>query len=194
MKSSDPFLAVAEFAAACERLRIPYVIGGSIASMAYGEPRLTLDVDVAIALNPLQVDAFAIALSRDFYVDPQSIADAVRTTSSFNANHKTSWMRVDVYVRANQGHFAEELRRARPKAVLEDPDATAMFCSAEDIVLQKLRWYRSGGEVSERQWRDVAGVLKRQGQRIDVEYVLRWSTELGVRDLAERALREAGFG
>jgi hypothetical protein len=61
-------------------------------------------------------------------------------------------------------------------------------------VLTKLEWYRKGDEVSDRQWRDVQGVLKVQRERLDLPYMHRWAPELGVADLLERALRDAGIG
>ncbi len=63
--------------------------------------------------------------------------------------------------------------------------------SAEDTLLAKLEWYRKGGEVSERQWSDVLGILRTQGPALDDAYVRRWASEIGVGDLLERARSEA---
>jgi hypothetical protein len=60
------------------------------------------------------------------------------------------------------------------------------------VVLLKLDWFRAGGESSERQWSDVQGVLKVSAGEIDREYLQRWAAELGIGDLVERALTEAG--
>lgn len=54
-------------------------------------------------------------------------------------------------------------------------------------------WYRKGGEVSDRQWRDLLGVLKVQGSRLDQSYLAHWAGELGVTDLLRRALTEGGL-
>lgn len=66
----------------------------------------------------------------------------------------------------------------------------ALLRLKEDIVLAKLDWFRLGGEVSERQWRDILGVLKTQREALDVDYLRQWAQLLGVADLMERALGE----
>jgi hypothetical protein len=78
--------------------------------------------------------------------------------------------------------------------IATDPERTAYVASAEDTVLTKLEWYRMGSEVSERQWRDVLGVLKVQAERLDLAYLRRWAAALGVADLLEQALSQAGQG
>jgi hypothetical protein len=72
----------------------------------------------------------------------------------------------------------------------EDPECHAYVASAEDVVLAKLEWYRRGGEVSDRQWQDVLGVLEVQGDRLDMEYMRRMASELDVADLLARALEQ----
>lgn len=75
--------------------------------------------------------------------------------------------------------------------IATNPEQSVYVVSPEDIVLAKLEWYRMGGEVSDRQWRDILGVLKTRAGEVDVDYLRTWAGELKVGDLLERALQEA---
>jgi hypothetical protein len=99
--------------------------------------------------------------------------------------------KVDVFVAKRRAFDRSQLARRRLRMLSEDPECHAYVISAEDIVLSKLEWYRLSGGISDRQWRDVLGVLKVQGERIDRAYMYRMSAELAVTDLLEQALKEA---
>ena len=75
--------------------------------------------------------------------------------------------------------------------ITTDPEQSIFVTSPEDVILSKLEWYRMGGEVSERQWRDILGVLKTRAGELDLDYLRQWAKELNVSDLLERALKEA---
>jgi len=68
----------------------------------------------------------------------------------------------------------------------------AFFASPEDTVIAKLEWYRAGAEVSDRQWNDISGVIKMQGANLNLEYMQERAKELGVSDLLDRVLEQAG--
>jgi hypothetical protein len=61
--------------------------------------------------------------------------------------------------------------------------------SPEDNALAKLEWYRMGGEVSDRQWNDILGILKVRAHDIELDYLRRWAAELGLSDLSARVRR-----
>jgi len=77
------------------------------------------------------------------------------------------------------------------KNISEDTSQKLYFATPEDIVLNKLEWYKAGGEVSDRQWYDVIGVLKIQGTQLDMVYLRQWAEELSISDLLKKALGEA---
>lgn len=176
-----------------ERLGIRYLIGGSVASMIHGEPRLTRDVDFAALMRSEHVEPFASAFNASFYVDRELIRSAVRRHSLFNLLHIKSGYKIDVHVMLPSSFQRSELDRALSVKLRKEPDGFARVASPEDIVLQKLRWYRMGDCVSDQQWRDVLGVLKTSGERMDVAYLRRWAHEIEVSDLLEKALLQAGF-
>ncbi len=101
-------------------------------------------------------------------------------------------MKVDIYVLSERSFDRESFRRRR-SAQLEDRPEAAPYAieTSEDTILHKLEWYRAGGEVSERQWGDVIGILRVQLGALDHEYLRRWAQQLGVADLLDRALAAA---
>lgn len=177
-------------ARALESLGLRYLIGGSLASSLHGVPRSSHDADLLAEVPSASADAIARLLEPYFYVDAGMIRDAIRHRISFNVIHYDSGFKVDVFVMTGDALLQEEMRRRQPHDV-GDAAGPVFFATAEDIVLQKLAWYRAGGESSERQWTDVLGIVKVQGSRLDLVYARRWAPVAGVADLLERALDES---
>lgn len=176
---------------ALELLGVRYLVCGSLASSLHGVPRLTNDADIVAELREADVDSLVADLAADFYVDADAVREAIRRGASFNAIHLETMFKVDVFVMTGAPLLRLEMDRRQLLPVWPDLPDQAWFASPEDTVISKLAWYRKGGEVSERQWLDVVGVLRIQGDRLDLAYVRRWAATVGVLDLAERALIDA---
>lgn len=189
---SEPIQVVATVARAFDSLGIRYLIGGSVASSVYGVPRATQDVDLVADIRPNHVDALTSALRGEFYVDADMIRDAIQRRASFNVVHLATMFKADIFVLQGDSWSREEMSRARTE-VLELPEGQAQlrFASPEDVLLHKLIWYKLGNQISDRQWSDVLGVLKIQGEHLDQLYLDRWAPLLDVFALLVRARKEA---
>jgi hypothetical protein len=189
----EPLEILRDVTSRLDRLKIPYMVGGSFAGSFYGFARNTQDADLVVAMQPDSVDEFVRAFSGDFYLDRNMIVEALKRRASFNIIHLASSFKFDFFMlrlgRFDQESFSRRLLRNIDPARNFD----AFVQSAEDTVLAKLEWYRMGGGVSEIQWRDVLGILKTQAETADLSYMQRWAQELGIADLLARTLREAGI-
>jgi hypothetical protein len=188
----EPLRVTLAVAKALERMGIPYFVGGSLASSAHGVARATLDADIIAKLDPGQAGRFAKELGPEFYADVDAIADAATQRSSFNVIHIATAFKIDVFVPLATAYADVEMERRQSHVIDQETGERMAFSTAEDTLLAKLRWYRRGNEVSERQWRDVLGILRVAGQILDGSYLSMWAGELGIADLLDRALREAG--
>ncbi|NER32415.1 MAG: hypothetical protein F6J89_33690 [Symploca sp. SIO1C4] len=173
-----------------DKLDILYVIGGSVASTIFGMPRMTMDVDIVVALPQPKIAPFVAGLSDAFYADEASIKTAVLQQTSFNLIHFETAFKVDMFVVKQRPFDQQQLARRRAEYVDVNQTTPLWVATPEDIILAKLEWFHLGGGVSERQWRDVLGVLKTQQSKLDVAYLRQWAAELNVVSLLEYALVE----
>jgi hypothetical protein len=166
------------------------MIGGSIASSSRGIARATRDVDLVARIQPEQADQLAASLGKDWYADVPQMRDAIRRGQSFNVLYMPDVQKVDIFPAVDDFH-ATQLERAT-KVVLDFLHDTREYpvASAEDILLAKLRWYRMGGEVSERQWNDISDIVA-INPNLDLVYLRAWALRLNVDDLLERAQTQA---
>jgi hypothetical protein len=173
-----------------DELNIPYLVVGSVASSLLGFSRTTNDADIVADIQLDQIPQLFAALNDTFYIDEQAIRRAVLERRSFNIIHFDSLFKVDVYIPSADEFSQQQLKRRRQETLLPDSSKTVYLATPEDVILSKLRCYRLGGEVSARQLTDVAGIIKVQGQRLNVSYLRDWADKLNVRDLLEKVLDE----
>jgi hypothetical protein len=176
---------------AFDKLGVPYMIGGSLASALYGTARSTLDTDLVADIKADQVALLVKMLENEFYIDESMIIDAIRTYRSFNVIHLATLFKVDVFLPKQRRFDQIQFQRRQYKVISIDPERKAYVTTSEDIILAKLEWYRLGNEISDRQWRDILGVLKVQAGRLDLDYLRQWAAELNITDLLQRALKES---
>ncbi len=191
MQICEPAHVAATVTRLLEKLGIPYAVAGSLASSLHGVPRATQDVDIVAAISGKHVEAFAAELKDEFYVDENMIHDAIANISSFNLIHLNTMLKVDIFVTPQRGRPKEELERAKKQIIDESEGIQFSVLSAEDTIVNKLKWYRMGNETSSNQWNDVLGILRVQEGNLNSERLKRAAEQLDVTDLLQRACGES---
>lgn len=168
-----------------DRLSIPYLVTGSTATITYGEPRFTNGVDIVIDMRKDQVRLFCAAFPQDrFYVSQVAVEQAVQARHQFNIIHPESELKADLIIASESDFDRSRLTRGRRLAIF--PDYAVAFASPEDVIIKKLEYYRDGG--SEKHMRDIASVLKVQGEAIDCGYIAKWAARLGLQEIWQAML------
>lgn len=174
-----------------ERLGVPYFVTGSMATIFYGEPRLTLDVDIVLRLTPDQVGPFCAAFTAPaYYVSEDAARQAILHCGQFNVIHPESGLKADLIVADdsafNRSRF-ERRRRVRLSGEFE-----ASFASPEDMIVMKLLYYQTG--QSHKHLRDITGMLRLGAASIDEGYVRSWAERLGIADIWNETRAAADTG
>ncbi len=190
MVAPDTIRVALILAEALEACGVRYLVGGSLASAVSGEPRSTVDVDLVVELTEKDVEPLISLLGDRFHADADVIRRAIRDRSSANVIHLATSTKVDLFICGGSPVDNEQMERRQRVKVSTDPEAWLYVYTPEDILLQKLRWYRMGNEVSERHWNDIRGIVLVQGDRLDRAYPQDKATVLRVSDLLHRALGE----
>ena len=161
--------------AALEELEIPYLVTGSMATIAYGEPRFTRDIDVVVRIDREDIEKLRSVLpEEEFYLSTEAALEALEQAGQFNVLHPRSGLKIDFMV-AGSGEF-DESRFGRSRRLQIGPASAAEFAAPEDVVIKKLEYYSEG--ESEKHLRDIAGVIKVTGDELDRSYIEEWARRL----------------
>jgi hypothetical protein len=169
-------------------LEIPYYVTGGMAAIAYGEPRTTRDIDLVLAISKHEIDRLVICLeSYGFYVPS---ADDVKSgrMQLLGITQIETISRADLIFAGTDEFDRVKFVRRR---LFQIPGGELYFASPEDLILNKLDWRRKSN--SEKQWRDVLGILKVQGQTLDFDYLHRWANQFQLLGDLTQAMTEAGI-
>jgi hypothetical protein len=189
----SPLEVLLEVVAILDREGIPYMVGGSFASSIHGMPRMTQDADLVVDLNSSQLASFVSSVESDYYIDREAAFEALANRSSFNIIHLESMFKVDLFVLRNRAFDQDSFSRRRFLTIGDKGAAKVAICAPEEMVVTKLEWYESGNRVSDRQYRDVLGMIMvqtRAGQ-FDRAHAEQLARELGLVELLAQALDDA---
>ena len=187
MSSGSGFI---KLIAAFEECKIRFAVCGSVASSLHGVARPTQDVDIVAAISLKDAEPLAAFLQGEFYADSETMREAIRRGRSFNVIHNASGLKYDIFPAGSNPLGPAEIQRATTvkTSFVDQEPAVFPLISPEDTILSKLRWYKDGGESSERQWNDLRNVVKVKGDTLDTAYLAEWAPILNVKKLLEELL------
>ena len=160
-----------------DRLDVRYAVVGSFASGAWGEPRLTQDIDVVVEIDVFDAESICNAFgSAEFYVSKTAAHEAVSARGQFNLLHPASGNKIDFMIADDSPWSRAQLERRVLAPLL--PDRGVYVATAEDVILGKLQYYQVGG--SDKHLRDITGILLTDVDSIDYDYLGRYAAELQV--------------
>lgn len=184
-----PYELLRTIVATLERLQIPYLVTGSVAAMAYGEPRMTNDIDIVAGIKEEHIPGLLQAFPAvEYYVSDEMIREAIRHQGQFNIIHPSSGLKVDIIIRRNTLFDISRFRRARRIQPGENYEAD--FAAPEDVIIKKMEFYKAGG--SEKHLRDITGILRISGEDVDMLYISDWAERLGLTEIWEAVKNRLG--
>jgi hypothetical protein len=184
-----PYELLEKIVAVLERLHISYLVTGSVAAMAYGEPRLTNDIDIVAAVQEKHIPGLITAFpSAEYYIHDDMIREAIQHKSQFNIIHPASGLKVDIMIRRDTPFDTSRFRRVRKIHPADTYEAN--FAAPEDVIIKKMEYYQAGG--SDKHLRDITGILKISGEDVDREYIAQWAHRLELTAVWNAVLKKLG--
>jgi len=174
---SEELEVLKEVARRLDKAGIPYMVTGSIAANFYTVPRMTRDIDIVVELFERDIDRFIPLFENDYYLEPETVREAVKNKGMFNLIHNEYVIKIDFVVRKDTPYRRREFSR-RKKVAVDDQDL--YLVSPEDLILSKLEWAKESR--SEVQLNDVRNLLKNV-KGLNRSYLARWAKALGIESL-----------
>lgn len=173
-----PYELLGHISVALDAIGASHFATGSIASMMYGEPRFTTDIDVVVRLTEVQVGAVVTRFpAPDWYISEDAARHAARCGGMFNIIHVPSGLKADLIIPSASPFDNGRFERTR-ELIVED-GRVERFASPEDVILKKLEFFRLGG--SAKHMRDIDSMVRTLGaESLDWAYLLQWAETLGV--------------
>ena len=188
--TKGPLDLVRQLATILDDLAILYALGGSMASSLIGEPRSTVDVDIAIKLSSGSEHALLERVTPEFYVSVDAAQIAIQSNSSFNLIDTAHGLKVDLFVLGDSLLDRMQIDRRVNIAVPHTPNGI-WVTAPEDQILRKLDLYGKSDGGSDRQWLDVVGILRVNLTSLDQDYLRYTATAVDRSDLLTAALAAA---
>lgn len=164
-----------DFVEKANSLGLEYMITGSYAMSAYGEIRMTRDIDIVIQLNEEEIENFVAAFDGDYYISKDSVLRAIRSRSMFNIINQAHGGKIDCIIQKDTAFARESFSRRFKVSVL---DIEFWATTKEDLMLAKLMWAKD--TRSEMQIRDIANLTESE---YDSEYVNKWLVNMDLADI-----------
>ena len=186
-KLEDPRKLLVEIVKILDKLKIPYLITGGIAVLIWGKPRFTADIDIVIQLKEKNIEKLKkelLKLSKEGYLDEESIKEAIRSQTEFNFLDPVTGIKVDFWIYRKEDEFDKE--RFKRRVPIKIFNQMIYFTSPEDLILIKLNWYKIS--PSNRQLEDIKSILKFSREKIDFDYLKHWSKKLSTLKILEKIL------
>ncbi|MBI4726768.1 hypothetical protein HY768_06040 [candidate division TA06 bacterium] len=160
---------------------VQYMLTGSVASNFYGQPRLTHDVDLAVAITAGQIKVLSSKYPAPrYYLSEAAAADAVKTRTMFNLIDSETGLKADFWI-LDEKDVLKNLAFSRRRAATVLGQKT-FIATPEDIILLKLDWHRQGGETTV-QIQDALTVFEVQRNDLDMGYLRATAKSVGLAEL-----------
>jgi hypothetical protein len=181
---------IATYSGFLSEIGMPHLVGGSLASSAWGEQRATNDADFLLQIDSQALDVFLNQLPRGFFAEETEVQQAVASHedfASFQTLYEPTAFKLDNFI-ANGEWQREQMHRAKH---LEIGGASIPFAGPEDTIVAKCRWFDLGNRVSDRQWHDLVRLMEVQRGNLDIRYIERWLDQFGLMDIWAELQRQS---